>query len=71
MDTVLRASLNLENINKILIPFNTSNQKKNELIDKHFVIETHFGNLQNIKKMASKKKCHSYLLDNKIIKLTK
>ena len=28
----------LENINKILIPFNTSNQKKNELIDKLSVI---------------------------------
>ena len=71
MDTILRASSNIEKTNKIMIPFNILNKKKNELINKGFVVEIFFGNLKNIKKKAVEKDCHSYLVDDQIIKLGK
>jgi len=69
MDTILRASSNVEKANKIMIPFDISNEKKKELITHGFIIETFFGDLKYIKKMAIKKNCQSYLVDNQIIKL--
>ena len=69
MDTILRASSNTEKTNKILIPFNILNKKKKELISQGFIIETYFGDLKNIKKMAIKKNCQSYLVDNQIFNL--
>lgn len=71
MDTILRASSNIEKANKILIPFNTLNTKKNELINKGFIVETFFGDLNKIKNMAIEKKCQSYLVDGQLIKLDK
>ena len=71
MDTILRASSNIEKTNKIMIPFNVLNKKKTELINKGFIVEIFFGNLKNIKKKAVEKNCHSYLVDDQIIKLDK
>ena len=69
MDTILRASSNIEKTNKIMIPFDILNNKKKELITQGFIIETFFGDLNNIEKMAIKKNCQSYLIDDQIIKL--
>ena len=69
MDTILRASSNIEKTNKIMVPFDVLDRKKKELITQGFVIETFFDDLNNIKKMAIKKNCHSYLVDDQIIKL--
>ena len=54
-----------------MIPFNVLNKKKTELINKGFIVEIFFGNLKNIKKKAVEKNCHSYLVDDQIIKLDK
>ena len=69
MDTILRASSNIEKTNKVMVPFDILNNKKNELLTHGFVIETFFGDLNNIRKMAIKKNCQSYLIDDQIIKL--
>ena len=69
MDTILRASSNIEKTNKIMIPFDILNNKKKELITQGFIIETFFGDLNNIRKMAIKKNCQFYLIDNQIIQL--
>jgi len=69
MDTILRASSNIEKTNKIMIPYDISNKKKKKLITQGYTIETYFGGLNNIKKMAIDKNCQSYLIDNQIIKL--
>ena len=69
MDTILRASSNIEKTNKIMIPFDILNNKKKELITQGFIIETFFGDLNNIRKMAIKKNCQSYLIDDQIIQL--
>jgi ATP phosphoribosyltransferase regulatory subunit len=69
MDTILRASSNIEKINKIMIPFDILNNNKKELITQGFTIETFFGDSNNIRQMAIKKNCQFYLTDNQIIKL--
>ena len=69
MDTILRASSNIEKPNKIMLPFTTYNEKKSELIKQGFILETYFGDLKNIKQTAIEKKCQSYLVDDQIIKL--
>jgi len=69
MDTILRASSNIEKTNKIMIPFDILNNKKKELIKQGFIIDTFFGDLNNIRNMAIKKNCQSYLIDDQIIKL--
>tara|TARA_Y100000590_G_scaffold468397_1_gene651028 strand:+ start:474 stop:1604 length:1131 start_codon:yes stop_codon:yes gene_type:complete len=66
MDTILRASSTIEKTNKIMIPFNTSENKKNHLIKKNYIIETFFGKKSIIKEKAIEKKCNYYLKDNKI-----
>ena len=50
-------------------PFDILNNKKNELLTQGFVVETFFGDLNNIRKMAIKKNCQSYLINDQIIKL--
>jgi len=67
MDTILRASSNIEEVNKIMVPCDISNKKKKALITKGFTIETFFGDLKNIKSMAINKNCQSYLVDDQII----
>ena len=52
-----------------MVPFDILNSKKNELLTQGFVIETFFGDLNNIRKMAIKKDCQSYLIDDQIINL--
>jgi len=69
MDTILRASSNIEKTNKIMIPFDILNNKKKELIKQGFVVETYFGDSNNIRQIAIKKNCQSYLIDDQIIKL--
>ena len=70
MDTILRASSRIEKEKKILIPFDTSKAKKENLFKKNYIIEKFFGNKKDIKKMAIKKKCNSYLFKD-IIKSIK
>ena len=69
MDTILRASSIVEKNNKILIPFDTSENKKNYLINKNYIIEIFFGNKRNIKEKAIEKKINYYLENNKISKI--
>ena len=69
MDTILRASSNIEKTNKILILFDVLNNKKKELITQGFIIETFFGDSNNIRQIAIKKNCQFYLIDNQIIQL--
>ena len=69
MDTILRASSNIEKKIKVMIPFDTSYINKKALIDKKYTIDTFFGSIKNIKKKAIEKKCQFYLNDNKLIKL--
>ena len=45
MDTIIRASSIIDKIQKILIPFNTSENRKKELIEEGFIIETFFPSL--------------------------
>ena len=52
-----------------MIPFDVLNNKKKELIKQGFIIETFFGDLKNIRKIAIKKNCQSYLINDQIIKL--
>ena len=69
MDTIIRASSFTEKINKILIPYDTPQERKTELIDTGYTIETFFGNHNQIKKAAFEKKIEFYLINNKVISI--
>ena len=69
MDTIVRASSLKQKVKKILIPFETSKTKKDELINKGYILETFFDKKNNIKKFANEKKINYCLIDNKIIVL--
>ena len=56
MDTIVRASSLKQKVKKILIPFETSKTKKDELINKGYILETFFDKKNNIKKFANEKK---------------
>ena len=66
MDTIVRASSLIEKTKKILIPFDTSEERKKELIKKGYVLETCFDN-NEVKRIALEKKIDSCLVDNKVI----
>ena len=66
MDTIIRASSSVEKIQKILVPFDTSEKIKKNLINEGYVIETFFGNLKNIKEFAKDKKIKFYLFKDQI-----
>ena len=65
MDTVLRASSfdNLEK--KILLPRNTNNKIKNDLINKGFTLFTLFEEIKDIESEAKKFGCSHYLENKK------
>ena len=67
MDTIIRASSFKEKNKKILIPFNTSEKRKKELNNKGYVLETFFGNDNQIAKIALKKKIEFCLINQQII----
>lgn len=67
MDTIIRASSFKEIIKKILIPFNTSKERKSKLIEEGYILETFFGNNTKIKTVAFEKKIEFCLIDNKVI----
>ena len=69
MDTIIRASSIKDKIKKILIPFDTSIDRKNELIREGFIVETFFNNDNEIKKIAFEKKIEFCLIDNKVISI--
>ena len=69
MDTIIRASSFKEKIKKILIPFNTSEKSKKELINKGFVVETFFGDGNQIKNIALKKKIEFCLINKQVISI--
>ena len=52
-----------------MIPFDTTVDKKNDLINKGYILETFFGNLKQIKEVAEMKKFDAYFIKNNIIKL--
>jgi len=66
MDTILRASSYKEKIKKILVSYKISKVKKMELLKKDYIVETYFGDLDNIKKIALKKNIKYYLKGDKI-----
>tara|TARA_B100001123_G_C15249569_1_gene1002269 strand:+ start:217 stop:1332 length:1116 start_codon:yes stop_codon:yes gene_type:complete len=67
MDSIIRASSLIETVNKILIPFEITDERKQELIKKGYIIETFFGKHENIKKIAYEKNIKYCLINNKII----
>ena len=67
MDTIIRASSIKDKIKKILIPFDTSKNRKKDLIKEGFIIETFFNNENEIKKIAFEKKIEFCLINNKVI----
>lgn len=69
MDTVLRSSSFENMVNKILVPFKTNENIKNDLINKNFNIYSFFDDTSDIKKLAKKYSCTHYLENNKIIKI--
>jgi len=69
MDTIIRASSFKENIKKILIPFITSKKRKIELINKGYVVDTFFGNNDQMKKIALEKNIEFCLINNKVISI--
>jgi len=71
MDTIMRASSFIEKNNKILIPFDTSVERKKELINNGYILDTFFGNYNQIKKVAIKNKIEFCLVSNKIISIKK
>tara|TARA_Y100001970_G_C14234985_1_gene861272 strand:- start:1746 stop:2858 length:1113 start_codon:yes stop_codon:yes gene_type:complete len=69
MDTVLRASSFENSSKKILIPFDTKINIKNNLIKKKYIIYTYFGNISDITSFAKKYFCTHIYKNNKIKKL--
>ena len=69
MDTILRASSNIEKSLKILIPFSTTKEKRNELIEKKYIVETFFDDEKLIKDFALNKNYQFYLSNNKIFEV--
>ena len=69
MDTIIRASTFTDQISKILIPFDTSEKRKNELIEEGYILETFFDNDNEIKKIALDKQIKFCLVDNEIISI--
>ena len=69
MDTIIRASSKIQKTKKIIIPFETDLKVKNILIKKNYIIDSYFGDLRNIKKIAIKKNYQYCLFNNKIIKI--
>ena len=69
MDTILRAS-SIEIIDKkILIPFNTSKIKINDLIKKKYSIVKYHEIKEIFKSTAKKSRCQFYLYNNSVIKI--
>ena len=69
MDTILRATSFKQIKKKIMIEFKLSKIKKKQLIEKGYVIITHFGDTKNIKKKAKEQNCQFYLNNNNIMSL--
>ena len=67
----LRQSMKVisDKIKKILIPFDTSKDRKKELIREGFIVETFFNNDNEIKKIAFEKKIEFCLINNKVISI--
>ena len=66
MDTILRASTFKQIKKKIMIEFKLNKIKKKQLIEKGYVIITHFGDTKHIKKKAKEQNCQFYLINNNI-----
>jgi len=69
MDTIVKSSSNIEKIDKIMIPFDTSEKDKANLIDKNFIVEKYFGEISKIKDAAIKKDCQFCFINNEVIKI--
>jgi len=69
MDTVLRASSFENNSKKILIPFDTKDNIKKNLIKKNYIIYTFFGDISDISLSAKKYFCTHIYENNKIKKI--
>tara|TARA_Y100001970_G_scaffold1388_1_gene1673 strand:- start:8237 stop:9367 length:1131 start_codon:yes stop_codon:yes gene_type:complete len=69
MDTVLRASSFENNSKKILIPIDTKDKIKKNLIKNNYIILSFFGDISNIVLYAKKHLCTHIYKNNKIIKI--
>ena len=69
MDTILRASSIQIYEKKILIPFDTSKNKVNNLIKKKYSVVKYLGNKQIAKKNAKDQRCQYYFQKNSIKKV--
>ena len=69
MDTVIRASSFDNMIKKILIPFKTDEDIKNNLIKRNYNIYSFFEDTSDIRNLANQYSCTHYLKNNKIKKI--
>ncbi len=69
MDTILRASSNIETTKKIIVPFDIKDSTKKKLISKDFIIEKFFGKKSKLKEKALDNNFEYYLYNDKIVKL--
>ena len=69
MDTVLRASSFENNSKKILIPFDTKDNIKKNLIKKNYIIYSFFGDISDISLSAKKYLCTHIYENDKIKKI--
>ncbi len=69
MDTVLRASSFENNSKKILVPFDTKEKLKNNLVKKNYIIFSFFGDISDITKFAKKYFCTHIYVNNRIKKI--
>ena len=69
MDTVLRASSYENSSKKILIPFDTKEDIKNNLINKNYIICSFFGDISDMGLFAKKYFCTHIYDNNKIKKI--
>ncbi len=69
MDTILRASSFENSSKKILIPFDTEEKIKNNLIKKNYIICCFFGNTSDIDLFANQYECTHVFKNNKIKKI--
>ena len=69
MDTILRASSSVLIQKKILIPFETSETKIKNLLNKGYTITKNLSNFKISKNLAKKQDCEFYLSNNSIKKI--
>ena len=69
MDSILRASSLKFSQKNIIVPFNTSHKKIQDLIKKKYIVIKNINGSKITKKLAKEKNCQFFLLKNSLEKL--